>query len=84
MMVGMVGLWGVVQVELLEDTRAQVVRLDTGQACTVERAVLPSGVREGDVVVDGRMEPGQTEARRRETARIRARLAVPLPPGLEL
>ncbi|WP_426757367.1 DUF3006 domain-containing protein [Myxococcus sp. Y35] len=83
-MVGMVGLWGAVQVELLEDTRAQVVRLDTGQACTVERAALPSRVREGDVVVDGRLEPGQTEARRQDVARLRARLAVPLQPGLEL
>lgn len=84
MMVGMVGLWSAVQVELLEDVRAQVVRLDTGQACTVERASLPKGVREGDVVVDGRLEPGQTEARRQDVARIRARLAVPVPPGFDL
>ncbi|WP_229908510.1 DUF3006 domain-containing protein [Comamonas sp. JC664] len=84
MMVSVVGLWSAVQVELLEDTRAQVVRLDTGQACTVERAALPKGAREGDVVVDGRLEPGQTEARRRDVARLRARLAVPVPPNLEL
>ncbi|WP_044890967.1 hypothetical protein [Myxococcus hansupus] len=83
-MVSMVGLWGAVQVELLEDTRAQVVRLETGQACTVERAVLPPEAREGDVVVDGRLEPGQTEARRRDVARIRTRLTVPVPPNLEL
>lgn len=84
MVVGAVGLSGPVHVELLEDARAQVVRLDTGQACTVERAVLPVGVREGDVVVDGRLEPERTARRVREVARIRALLAVPAPPGLDL
>ncbi|WP_439099265.1 DUF3006 domain-containing protein, partial [Corallococcus exercitus] len=73
-----------VRVEVLEDTRAQVVRTDGGQACTVERWRLPPGVREGDVVVDGRLDPERTEALRREVARKRAALAVPLPPGLEL
>ncbi|WP_342380170.1 DUF3006 domain-containing protein [Myxococcus stipitatus] len=77
-------LVGMVQVELLEDTRAQVVRLETGQACTVERAALPSEAREGDVVVDGRREPEATALRVLEMARKRARLAVPVPPGLEL
>jgi hypothetical protein len=83
-MVGAVGLWSAVQVELLEDSRAQVVRLDTGQACTVERAALPVGVREGDVVVDGRLEPERTARRVEEVARKRALLAVPVPPGLDL
>ncbi|QSQ17373.1 DUF3006 domain-containing protein [Myxococcus landrumensis] len=77
-------LVGMVQVELLEDTRAQVVRLETGQACTVEREALPSDVREGDVVVDGRREPEATALRVLEVAMKRARLAVPVPPGLEL
>lgn len=77
-------LVGMVQVELLEDTRAQVVRLETGQACTVERVALPSEVREGDVVVDGRREPEATALRVLEVAMKRARLAVPVPPGLEL
>ncbi|QSQ28300.1 DUF3006 domain-containing protein [Pyxidicoccus parkwayensis] len=83
-MVGAVGAWSAVQVELLEEARAQVVRLDTGQACTVERWALPAGVREGDVVVDGRPEPERTALRVREVARKRALLAVPVPPGLDL
>ncbi|MBZ4418179.1 DUF3006 domain-containing protein [Myxococcus sp. RHSTA-1-4] len=83
-MVGAVGLSGPVHVELLEEERAQVVRLDTGRACTVERAALPAGVREGDVVVDGRLEPERTARRVHEVARKRALLAVPVPPGLDL
>ncbi|MFP2933730.1 DUF3006 domain-containing protein [Pyxidicoccus sp. 3LG] len=83
-MVGVVGLWGPVHVELLEEARAQVVRLDTGQACTVERARLPVGVREGDVVVDGRLEPERTAQRVHDVARKRALLAVPVPPELDL
>ncbi|AKF80411.1 DUF3006 domain-containing protein [Myxococcus faecalis] len=77
-------LVGLVQVELLEDTRAQVVRLEGGRACVVERAALPADAREGDVVVDGRVEPEATALRVLEVARRRARLAVPVPPGLEL
>ncbi|MBN8468758.1 DUF3006 domain-containing protein [Corallococcus exiguus] len=73
-----------IRVELLEETRAQVVRTDGGQACTVERWRLPPGVREGDILVDGRLDPERTEALRREVALKRAALAVPLPPGLEL
>jgi hypothetical protein len=75
---------GPVRVELLEDTRAQVVPDGGGQACTVERWRLPPGVREGDVLVDGRLAPERTEALRREVAEKRAALAVPLPPGLQL
>lgn len=89
MLGAVVGLWtelwaGPVRVELLEDTKALVVRPDTGQACTVERWRLPPGAREGDVVVDGRLEPEQTARLRSEVARKRARLAVPVPPGLDL
>ncbi|NMO22388.1 DUF3006 domain-containing protein, partial [Pyxidicoccus fallax] len=84
LMVGAVGLGGSWHVELLEEARAQVVRLETGQACTVERAALPAGVREGDVVVDGRLDPERTARRVREVARRRALLAVPVPPGLDL
>ncbi|RYZ35878.1 MAG: DUF3006 domain-containing protein [Myxococcaceae bacterium] len=72
------------RVEVLEDTHARVVRTGTGQACTVERWRLPPGAREGDILVDGRLDPERTEALRREVARKRAALAVPLPPGLEL
>jgi hypothetical protein len=84
MMVGLWGLFAPVQVELLEETKAQVIRLDTGQANTVERWTLPVGTREGDVVVDGRLDPECTERRRQEVARLRERLAVPAPPGLDL
>ncbi|WP_370450817.1 DUF3006 domain-containing protein [Corallococcus sp. CA047B] len=73
-----------VHVELLEGTRARVVQTGSGQACTVERWRLPPGAREGDVIVDGRLDPERTEELRREVARKRAALAVPLPPGLEL
>lgn len=73
-----------VRVEVLEDSRALVVRTDGGQGCTVERWRLPPGAREGDIVVDGRLAPERTEALRREVARKRAALAVPLPPGLQL
>jgi hypothetical protein len=84
MMVGLLGLFAPVQVELVEESKAQVIRLDTGQACTVERWTLPEGTREGDVVVDGRLDPERTARRRQEVARLRARLAVPVPPGLDL
>ncbi|MCY1046327.1 DUF3006 domain-containing protein [Corallococcus sp. bb12-1] len=73
-----------VQVEMLEGSRARVVRSESGQACTVERWKLPPGAREGDVIVDGRLDLERTEELRREVARKRAALAVPLPPGLEL
>ncbi|WP_415835614.1 DUF3006 family protein [Corallococcus soli] len=70
--------------ELLEGTRARVITTGSGQACTVERWRLPPGTREGDVLVDGRLDPERTEHLRREVARKRAALAVPLPPGLDL
>jgi hypothetical protein len=79
------GVWtGPVQVEVLEETRAQVVELGTGRARTVERTTLPPCAREGDVVVDGRLDPELRARLAREVAEKRARLAVPAPPGLEL
>lgn len=80
---GVLGM-GPVRVELVEDTRAQVVELRTGRARTVERAALPSRAREGDVVVDGRLDPELRARLAREVAEKRARLAVPVPPELEL
>lgn len=54
-----------IQVELLEDERAQMVELDSGRARVVPRASLPHSAREGDVVVDGRVDAARTaEARR--------------------
>lgn len=79
-----VGAAGPVRVELLEDERAQVVELETGRARTVERTALPRCAREGDVVVDGRLDPELRARLTREVAERRARLAVPLPPELEL
>ena len=56
----------------------------TGEARTVERGALPAGAREGDVVVDGRLDPELRARLAREVAERRARLAVPVPPELEL
>lgn len=72
------------QVEVLEETRAQVVELDTGRAQSVDRATLPREAREGDVVVDGRLDPELRARMAREVAEVRARRAVPAPPGLDL
>jgi len=73
-----------VQVELLEDELAQVVDLDTGKAGTVPRAALPRAAREGDVVVNGAVDPELTGALAREVRELHLRLAVPVPPGLNL
>jgi hypothetical protein len=72
------------QVEVLEETRAQVVELETGRARNVDRATLPPGAREGDVVVDGRLDPELRARMAREVAEVRARRAVPAPSGLNL
>jgi hypothetical protein len=73
-----------VQVDVLEDGRARVVELGTGKAQTVERASLPAGAREGDVVVDGRLDPELRARLTREVAEIRRRLAVPVPTEFDL
>jgi hypothetical protein len=73
-----------VQVDVLEDGRARVVELGSGKAQTVDRSSLPSGAREGDVVVDGRLDPELRARLTREVAELRARLAVPVPPGFDL
>jgi hypothetical protein len=72
------------QVELVEDGKAQVVDRATGKARTVDRSTLPAGAREGDVIVDGRLDPELRARLTREVADLRARLAVPVPPGLDL
>jgi len=73
-----------VQVEVLEDEVAQVVPMDGGRAYTVPRTTLPSNVREGDVVRDGRLDAELGARLAREVAEWRARLAVPVPDGLDL
>ena len=45
------------QVELLEDGVAEVVDLESGRTAVVPRRTLPRGVEEGDVLVDGRVDP---------------------------
>ena len=75
---------GPVQVEVLEDEVAQVVPLGGGPARTVPRTSLPSNVREGDVVRDGRLDTELGARLAREVAEWRARLAVPVPDGLDL
>ncbi|ADO70517.1 DUF3006 domain-containing protein [Stigmatella aurantiaca] len=72
------------QVEVVEDTRVQVVELDTGRARTVDRSTLPREAREGDVVVDGRLDPELRARMAQEVAEVRARRAVPVPRGLDL
>ena len=78
------GADGAVQVEVLEDEVAQVVPLGGGKARTVPRSTLPPGVREGDVVRDGHLDPEHGARLAREVAEWRARLAVPIPDGLDL
>jgi hypothetical protein len=72
------------QVEVVEEQRAQVVELGTKQARIVDRSSLPPGAREGDVVVDGRLDPELRARLAREVAEQRARLAAPVPPEFDL
>ncbi|HET9449407.1 MAG TPA: DUF3006 domain-containing protein [Aggregicoccus sp.] len=75
---------GPLQVELLEGARALVVDLEDGRARPLPRAALPRGAREGDVVVDGRVDGERTARQAAELRALRARLAVPVPAGLDL
>ncbi len=75
---------GPLQVELLEGARAQVVELGSGRVRTLPRAALPRAAREGDVVVDGRLDPELAARQAGELRALRARLAVPVPAGLDL
>jgi len=71
------------QVELIEDDVAQLVDA-AGHTRTVPLTALPPGVREGDFVVDGAVEPqllAQALDRLREAA---SRVRAPLPPRLSL
>jgi hypothetical protein len=73
-----------VQVDGVEEGKARVVELETGKARTVDRSTLPAGAREGDVIVDGRLDPELRARLTREVAEARARLGAPAPPGLDL
>ncbi len=72
------------QVDDMDNGRARVVDLGTGKARMVDQSSLPAGAREGDVVVDGRLDPELRARLTREVAEIRKRLAVPVPPGFDL
>lgn len=72
------------QVDVLEEERARVLELGSGKTRTMDRGALPAGTREGDVVVDGRLDPELRARLTREVAETRARLAVPVPRGFDL
>jgi hypothetical protein len=72
------------QVDDVGETRARVVEPASGNARMVDRSALPPGTREGDVVVDGRLDPELRARLTREVAEARARRAVPLPAELDL
>ncbi|WP_395831215.1 DUF3006 domain-containing protein [Archangium violaceum] len=78
------GMSGALQVEVLEDEVAQVVPVGGGKAYVVPRSTLPPGAREGDVVREGRLDTELGTRLAREVAEWRARLAVPVPDGLDL
>jgi len=83
-MLGMLACTDAVRVELVEDEVAQVVPLGGGPARVVKRSSLPAGAREGAVVREGRLESEPGARLAREVAALRARLAVPVPDGLDL
>lgn len=78
------GTRGAYQVELLEDEVAQVVNPDSGKAATCKRKALPKGVKEGDVVVDGRIDRQLSAELKRQVDDLHHRYAVPVPPGFSL
>src|SRR5262249_5818917 len=73
-----------VQVELLEEDKARVIDLDSGKARTVDRAAMPKGVQEANIVVDGRVDAELTARLRQQVHELHERLAVPVPAGLNL
>lgn len=92
-MIAALGFWGcghvlptraALQVELIEEKVVQVVDLDTGRAGILPREALPAAAREGDVVVNGAVDPALTAAMAREIRALHARYGVPVPAGLDL
>lgn len=64
----------VVEVDRLEDDRAVVFHAAAGSSSVVPRSQLPPAVKEGDVLVNGRLAPGQTAALRSEVRQAREAL----------
>lgn len=76
---------GPVEVDAVEDDTARVVSRRDGRARDVPRSSLPADVQEGDVVVDGRVDPVLTAALRTDVERAREKLRrVPVSGHVEL
>lgn len=65
------------EIDQVEDQVARAVDPATGRAVSLDRSGLPPGVREGDVVVDGRTDPVLTAELAAQVARSRAGLGPP-------
>lgn len=63
-----------VEIDRIEDGRAVVIERVSDAALTVATSSLPPGAREGDVVVDGRVDPALTAAAAERVRNSRARL----------
>lgn len=72
---------GRARVELLEDSVAEVVSLRTGAVSHVARKLLPEGAREGDVLVDGRIDLQATRRMAAKTSALQAEVLSPMPSG---
>lgn len=81
---GATPLQGPSEVELLEDNVAYVVDLESGEGAEVPRSSLPKNVHEGDVIVDGRVDPAWTEALREEVERLQEKVLQPSHGGFDL
>lgn len=74
-----------VEVDVVEDDSARVVSRSDGKARNVPRTALPADAHEGDVVVDGRVDPVLTAALRTDVERAREKLhRVPVSGHVEL
>jgi hypothetical protein len=72
------------EVELLEDDVALVIDLATDEAFEVARSGMPEGVHEGDVIVDGRVDPVLTEQFREEIEKKMGDVLTPSNGGFDL
>jgi hypothetical protein len=70
---------GPYQVEVMEESAVRLVPLDLGDAAgfTVDRARLPAELHEGDVLVDGRVDPQLTLLLRQQAEGLAAEPPLP-------